>query len=104
VREFDDEIIWHDGVITLTRLSIYFEGKKYPRPEFAVQVAVTPRLRHLVVAFMEGPKLRLRDLTADRDVDSSIEGEEIVISQSQVHLKQQESIFEIEFLELPRTI
>src|ERR1051325_6764705 len=47
VREFDSEIIWHDGVITATEQSVYFNGQKYARPPFDVKLVVTPRRQHL---------------------------------------------------------
>jgi hypothetical protein len=104
ISEFDSEIIWHDGVVTITQESVYFDGKKYPKPQFDVKVAVTPRLRHLIAAFMEGSKLRFRDLSIDQDIDLEVEVEEFMLSQGQFYLKQQENIFEIEFVELKQKI
>jgi hypothetical protein len=97
---FDSEIIWHDGVVTITQESIYFDGKKYPKPQFDVKVAVTPRLRHLIAAFMEGSKLRLRNLSIDQDIHLEVEVEALMLSRGQFYIKQQENIFEIEFVEL----
>ena len=101
---FDSDIIWHDGVVTITQESIYFDGKKYPKPQFDVKVAVTPRLRHLVAAFMEGSKLRFRDLTVDQNIAIDVEVEEFMVSQGQFYLKQQENIFETDFVELKQKI
>ena len=99
VREFDREIIWHDGVITITQESVYFDGKKYAKPQPDVKVAVTPRLRHLIAAFIEGSKLRFRDLTVAQDIVLEVEVEEFMLSQGQFYLKQQDGIFNIEFVE-----
>lgn len=104
VGEFDSEIIRHDGVITITQQSIYFDGKQYRRPQFDVQVAVTPRLRHLVVAFRQGTKLTLRNLTLDQDIDFEVEVEELTVSNGQLYLKQQENIFALEFVELKQKV
>jgi hypothetical protein len=104
IGEFDSEIIWHDGVVTITQKSIYFDSKKYPKPQLDVKVAVTPRLRHLVAAFMEGTKLRLRDLTVDQDIEVGVEVEEFMFSRGRFYIKQQENIFSIDFVELKQRI
>ena len=104
IRDFDSEIIWHDGVITITGKSVYFDGKIYPKPQFDVKVAVTPRLRHLITAYLEGTRLRVRDLTIGEDIACDIEVEEFMLSQGQFYIKQQENIFEIQFVELSQKI
>ncbi len=104
IGEFDSEIIWHDGVVTITQKSVYFGGKKYPKPQFDLKVAVTPRLRHLIAAFMDGSKLRLRNLTIDQGIALDVEVEEFMLSQGQFYIKQHENILEIEFVELTQNI
>jgi len=99
IGEFGGEIIWHDGVITITQEGVYFEGKEYPVPEFDVKVAVTPRLRHLVAFFMDGSRLRFRDLTVDEDMSLDVEVEEFMLSQGRIYLKQRENILEVDFIE-----
>jgi hypothetical protein len=101
---FDSEIIWHDGVITITEKSIYFDGKKYPKPQFDVKVAVTPRQRHLIASYLEASRLRVRDLTIDQDISLDVAVEEFMFSQGQFYIKQQENIFEIEFVEFAQKI
>lgn len=100
VREFDAGIIWHDGLITMTQKSIYFQGEHFPKPQADVLVTTTPRLGHLVAAYMNGAAPCIRDLTAARDLDLGIEGEEIMLSEGQFYVKQREQIFAIEFIEL----
>jgi hypothetical protein len=102
LQEFDSEIIWHDGSITITQQSIYFDGKKYPKPPFEVKAAVTPRMRHLVVAYMDGAEVRFRDLTAGQDFANHVWAEEVSACEGRFYLKQKENLFEVEFLELPR--
>jgi hypothetical protein len=101
INEFDSEIIWHDGVITVTEQSVYFEGKKYSRPRFDAQFVITPRQRHLIAAYDDGTKLRFDDLTAGQRIKTTIEGEQIMLSHGQLYIKQHESIFAIDFVELP---
>jgi hypothetical protein len=98
--EFDGEIIRHDGLITITQQSVYFDGRKYRKPQFDVKVAATPRSRHLVAAFMDETGLRFYDLTDGRSLDIGIEGEELMLSAGQFYVKQQEQIFALEFIEL----
>jgi hypothetical protein len=99
-REFDSEIIWHDGVITATEQSVYFNGQKYPRPPFDVKLTITPRRQHLVAAYHDGAQLRFRDLTTDRPIQTHVEGEEVMLSHGQLYIKQHEHIFAIDFVEL----
>jgi hypothetical protein len=101
IREFDGEIIWHDGVITVTEQSVYFEGKQYPKPPFDVKLIVTPRRRHLVAVYHDGTRLTFRDLTDSRNIETQIEGEEVMLSHGQLYIKQHENIFAIDLIELP---
>lgn len=100
VREFDSEIIWHDGVITATEQSVYFNGHRYPRPPFDVKLIATPRKQHLIAAYHDGTRIRFHDLTMSRLIETQIEGEEAILSHGQVYIKQHEHIFAIEFIEL----
>ena len=101
VREFDSEIIWHDGVITATERSVYFNGRQYARPPFDVKLVVTPRRQHLIAAYHDGAQLRFHDLTSDRAIETQIEGEEVMLSHGQLYIKQHEHIFAVDFVELP---
>jgi hypothetical protein len=100
VREFDSEIIWHDGVITATEKRVYFNGQKYPRPPFDTKLMITPRRRHLIAAYHDGTQLRFRDLTMNRSIDTEVKGEEVMLSHGQFYIKQHEHIFAIDFVEL----
>lgn len=100
VKEFDDEIIRHDGLVTATRTGVYFGGERFVKPRADALVVVTPRLRHLVAAYMDGGAPRLRDLTAGRDLPLSIVGEELALCGGGLYVKQGETIFAVEFLEL----
>ena len=101
VREFDSDIISHDGVITATERSVYFNGRQYARPPFDVKLIVTPRRQHLIAAYHDGAQLRFHDLSIDRPIETQIEGEEVMLSHGQLYLKQHEHIFAVEFVELP---
>ena len=104
IREFDSEILWHDGVITVTEKSVYFDGKKYSRTPFDAKFVITPRQRHLIAAYDDGAKLRFDDLTAGRAIKTTIEGEQIMLGHGQLYIKQHESIFAIDFVELPNNL
>src|SRR5215207_8013547 len=97
--EFDDEIVRHEGLVTVTRASVYFGGERFAKPRADALVMVTPRLRRLVAAYMDGGAPRLRDLTAGRDLPLSIGGEEMALSGGSLYIKQGENIFAVEFLE-----
>ena len=104
IHAFDSEIIWHDGVITVTQSSVYFDGKNYPKPPFDVKLVVSPRQRHLIAAFHDGTRLRFRDLTVDKDVASEVEGENAMLSSGKLYIKKHESIFAVDLIELPQNL
>lgn len=99
-REFDSEIIWHDGRITITQESIYFDGQRYQKPQFDVKVATTPRLCHLIAAFMDGTRPRFHNLTLNQELSPRIEGEDVMLHNGQFYIKQHENILAVEFIEL----
>lgn len=101
VREFDSEIIWHDGLITVTERSVYFDGKRFAKPPFDVKLVVTPRQRHLVAAYNDGTQLRFFDLTTNQNIETEIKGEDAMLSHGQLYIKQHENIFALDFIELP---
>jgi len=101
VREFDSEVIWHDGVITVTERSVYFNDRQYARPPFDVKLIVTPRRQHLIAAYHDGTQLKFHDLTIDRLIETQVEGEEVLLSHGRLYIKQHEHIFAIDFIELP---
>lgn len=100
VAHFDDEIVRHDGLITVTRSSVYLGGERFAKPSADALIMVTPRLRHLVAAYIDGGAPRLRDLTAGRDLPLTCGGEEIALCGGGLYFKQGEQIFAVEFLEL----
>lgn len=103
VQEYPGDIIWHDGDITVTDGSVFFGGREYPKPRPDVKVATTPRLGHVVAAFMSEAGPRFRDLTAGREISLDIAGEELALHGGQFYVKQGENIFAVELLELHRS-
>ena len=104
LHEFDSEIIWHDGVITVTEQSVYFDGKRYSRPPFDAKFVITPRQRHLIAAYDDGTKLRFDDLTTQQSIETTIDGEQIMLGHGQLYIKKHESIFALDFIELPNSM
>jgi serine/threonine protein kinase len=104
LREFDSQIFFHDGSITITEKRIYFDGKTYPRPTHDLKLVVSPRQRHLIAAFIDSSELQFLDLTTGKDIDADVKAEEIAVSGGQLFIKQAESIFAIDLIELPNRI
>lgn len=99
LNNFDSDILWIEGPITVTEQSVYFGGKRYPMPAPDAKLAQTPGLRHLVAAFTDGPGIRFRDLTDGRDLRLGIEAEEVMLSRGQFYVRQGGNIFAVEFIE-----
>jgi len=104
LRAFDSELIWHDGSISVTRNSVYFDGQKFSKPPFDVKVIVTPRQRHVIAAYNDGGHVKFQDLTTGKPISTEIQGEDVLLANGGLYLKQQENIFLVEFLELPQNI
>jgi phage FluMu protein gp41 len=104
LREFDSQIVSHDGSTTITEKSVYFDGKRYPRPTFDLKLVVSSRQRHLIAAFIDSSGLQFRDLTTGKDIDADVKAEEIAVSGGQLFIKQAESIFAVDLIELPDRI
>lgn len=105
LKEFDDEIVRHDELVTVTRSSVHFGGETFAKPSADALVLLTPRLRHLVAAYVDGGGApRLRDLTGGRDLPLSIGAEEMALCGGQLYVKQGEGVFAVEFLEAGKSI
>ena len=103
-REFDSPVLQHDGSITVTEKSVYFDGRIYPRPNADARLVISPRQRHLIAAFIDSSGLKFRDLTTGKDIEADVKGEEIAVSGGQLFIKQAGSIFAIDLIELPNRI
>src|SRR5262249_37774262 len=57
-----------------------------------------------IVAFHDGTRLRFRDLTVDKEVASEVEGEDAMLSGGKLYIKQHESIFAVDLIELPQSL
>jgi hypothetical protein len=104
VREFDSHILSHEGSITITEKSVYFEGRGYPRPPFDLKVVISPRQRHLIAAYVDSSGLKFCDLTRGTALETHVEAEEIAVSGGQLFVKQADSIFAVDFIEVPDRI
>ena len=103
-REFDSEVIWHEEMITLTEKSIYFAGSRFDKPTGDLKLVVTPRLRHLVAAWVENNRLLFRDLTTGKEIVTEVDGEDVMISNGKIYLKKHEHLFAVDFIELPQNL
>ena len=104
LREFDSGIISHDAGVTVTETSIYFDGRRFEKPPFDVKVAISPRQRHLIVAFTQDGKLRFRDLTNGKDILTDFDNGEVMAVNERFYIKQHENILALDFVELPQGV
>ena len=102
-REFDSEVISCQSGITITERSVYFDGQRFDKPPFDVKVGVSPRTRHVIVAFTDHDKLRFHDLTDRKDIQTDIDGD-VMSTEGRFYVKQNENVFEVDFIELPNNM
>ncbi len=84
----------------MTARGLFVGGRKYELGT-AVRLGVTPRMNHLVAAWMEGRKLRLYDLTEGRRLSEEIEGEALTVYEGRFYVKTGTTLGELQFIELP---
>jgi len=101
-HEFDSHIISHNSGVTVTEKTIYFDGRRFEKPPFDVKVAISPRQRHLIVAFTKDYKLRFHDLSTQKDILTEFDNGEVMVVNERFYLKQHENIFALDFIEAPQ--
>jgi len=103
-RDFDSEIIWYDAAMTITEKSVYFDGRSFDKPPFDVKLAISPKQRHLIAAYMDHTVVRFHDLSTNKEIPTEINGEEVMSSNGKFYVKQAENILEVNLIELPNSL
>jgi hypothetical protein len=66
-----------------------------------VKIGIIPQSAHAAAAWVENGQLHLFNLTRGQDIVCQIDAEDIMTCDSRVYVKQNDSLWEIEFVELP---
>jgi len=103
-REYESSLIHHDGLVTITQHSVHFEGQTFLKPAADLKVIVTPRQRHLIAAYTDQSGVRFLDLTTSKLLESAVKGEQVALADGKLFIKQAESIFQLDFIELQNRI
>lgn len=103
--EFDSEIITHTDHLTITEQSIYSGGRKIADlPGSAVKTALTLRQRHLIAAWIDGAQVRFRDLSSGQDLKAEVRGDELLVSDGRIYIRQGAQLLEACFTEMPHAV
>ncbi len=103
--EFDSEVLVQAHNLTLTKHSVYAAGKRIAAlPCHAAKVTTTPRQRHILAAWLEDHRLRVRNLTTGMDLPADTQAEQLMLSAGRIYLKAGPSVLEVSFIELPNKL
>ncbi len=99
--EYDGEVLHHFNDVALTTKSVYIGNRKLGENFGDAQVALTPHLRHLILARLEKGKIRFLDSTAQQEIETNICGDQIMSVDGRLYIKRDTELLEAEFVELP---
>ena len=93
---FENSIVTTEGV---------YGHRQMDYPTTAVpKIGVTPKSRDVIAASLKRHQLSLHNVSKRRDIVSDIEAEDVMSYNGRIYIKQGESIFELEMLELPNSL
>lgn len=105
LAEFDGEILYHHQQITLTTKSIYAGHQKCGEHSGAGTTwAITPQLGHLIVVRLDGKRLRLFEMNAQRELQAEFTAETLMSTEGRIYFKRDMALLELAFVELPHAI
>ena len=82
---------------------LYVGARRHAVPASA-RFAVTPRLGHLVAAWIEGRDLRFYYVRQGQPLNTCLQGEQLTTSGERLYVKNGDGLYEVEFVELPAGI
>ena len=103
--EFENDIVDFQSLfgnkVTITTQHVYVGSMKVTDAEPNARIALTPEENHPILVSRRGNKLRLYDLKTKSEVLSDICCDSFMCYEGRVYIKIEDSINEIEFIELP---
>jgi hypothetical protein len=87
----------------VTTDGLYIAERKYAVGS-DVRIGLTPRMNRCIAAWIEGRRIELFDITAGRRLESELEGEALTEYDGRIYVKQDASLNELRFIELPAGI
>ncbi len=100
-REFAGAVVSFTGGVTVTTDAVYLEDRRCAGTNRDAQIGLTPKTHHAVLAFLENGMVRLRDLTTQTELPFTLMGEQIVVAEGRIYVKQGGSLLEITWTETP---
>jgi hypothetical protein len=99
--DFAEDVVYYGGVnAVLTTGGLYINNKLDTKVASYAHVVTTPKLNHTVTAIVKDRFLSLYDASTGIDIECSIKAEQLMTYGKRLYVKQEDNIFEIEFLEL----
>ena len=100
-REFAGAVVSFTDGITVTTEAVYFDGKRGTSTSGNAKIGVTPENRHVVLASLKDGMVRLLDLTTQTILPITLTGEQIMVTDGRIYVKQGGSLLEITWTETP---
>ncbi|MBA2340645.1 MAG: hypothetical protein H0V88_09630 [Pyrinomonadaceae bacterium] len=100
--EYDGEVLHHFNDVAVTSKSVYIGNRKLGENFGDAKAAITPRLRHVILARLENRKIRFLDLTAQQEIETNIFADQLLAVDERLYIKRDSALLEVDFVEMPR--
>lgn len=101
LQAFDSDIVQFAHGLTVTQNGVVVGGRTLLNAD--VRIGIAPQNGHAIAAWTDGGCVRFYDLHAGQELNSAIQGEDVMATEGRLYVRQGLSLLEIEFLTLPAT-
>lgn len=108
LKEFPSPIInliWIDGTeIIVTENDLYLNSNRYSSVSGDSKFALTPRNNYVIAANLEDGKVKLTNVTLNKEISTNISGDFLMSYKGCVYVKESSVLNEIQFIEMPNNV
>jgi len=79
----------------------FINDKREDNLKLLSEVAITPKFNRSIIATLENDKLKLYDAYFGKEIETDIYGQSMLSYDGRLYLKNNDSLYELEFMELP---
>jgi len=103
--EYNSEILKYKTIngyrFCVNKSGGFINDKKENNLKLLSEIAITPKFNRTIIAILENDKLKLYDAFFGKEIETDITGQTILSYDGRLYIKNNESLYELEFMELP---
>jgi len=103
--EYDSEILKYKTIngyrFCVNKSGSFINDKKENNLKLLSKIAITPKFNRIIIAILENDKLKLYDAFFGKEIKTDITGQTILSYNGRLYIKNNDSLYELEFIELP---